>query len=170
MTIEAGVAIPPATLKQMTPAGIEDVELGPLLEGKKVILFGLPGAYTPVCSTQHLPGYVTEADELKAAGVAAIACISVNDPFVMSACSLSARGTELGVGDKGMMLCDPEAAFVKSLGLSLDLSGLGLGDRSKRWSMVVEDGVVSTVNVEESIFDAHASGASNLLASVSVPA
>ena len=73
MTIEAGAAVPPATLKQMTPAGIEDVELGPLLEGKKVILFGLPGAYTPVCSTQHLPGYVAEADELKAAGVAAIA-------------------------------------------------------------------------------------------------
>ena len=163
MAIEAGVAVPPATLKQMTPAGIEDVELGPLLEGRKVILFGLPGAYTPVCSTQHLPGYVAEADELKAAGVAAIACISVNDPFVMSA-----WGKELGVGDKVLMLCDPEAAFVKSLGLSLDLSGLGLGDRSKRWSMVVEDGVVSTVNVEESIFDAHASGAANLLASVSV--
>lgn len=161
MTIEVGAAVPPATLKQMTPAGIEDLDLLPLLKGKKVILFGLPGAYTPVCSTQHLPGFVADADKLKSGGVAAIACISVNDPFVMSA-----WGKEHGVGDKVMMLCDPEAAFTKSLGLSLDLSGLGLGERSKRWSMVVEDGVVATVNVEDSIFDAHVSGAANLLAAV----
>lgn len=161
MTIEVGAAVPPATLKQMTPAGIEDLDLLPLLKGKKVILFGLPGAYTPVCSTQHLPGFVEDADRLKAGGVAAIACISVNDPFVMSA-----WGKEHGVGDRVMMLCDPEAAFTKSLGLSLDLSGLGLGERSKRWSMVVEDGVVATVNVEDSIFDAHVSGAANLLAAV----
>lgn len=163
MAIEVGAAVPPATLKHLTPAGIEDLELSPLLKGKKVILFGLPGAYTPVCSTQHLPGFVEDADRLKAGGVAAIACISVNDPFVMSA-----WGKEHGVGDKVMMLCDPEAAFTKSLGLSLDLSGLGLGERSKRWSMVVEDGVVATVNVEDSIFDAHVSGATNLL--VTVPA
>ncbi len=161
MTIEAGAAVPPATLKQMTAVGIEDLELGQLLEGKKVILFGLPGAYTPVCSTQHLPGFVAEADKLKASGVAAIACIAANDPFV-----LSAWGKEHGVGDKVMMLCDPDAAFTKSLGLSMDLSGLGLGERSKRWSMVVENGVVSTVNVEDSIFDAHVSGAANLLATV----
>ena len=163
MTIEVGAEVPPATLKQMAPAGIEDVDLMPLLKGKKVILFGLPGAYTPVCSTQHLPGFVADADKLKAGGVAAIACISANDPFVMSA-----WGKEHEVGDKVMMLCDPEAAFTKSLGLSLDLSGLGLGERSKRWSMVVEDGVVATVNVEDSIFDAHVSGAANLL--VTVPA
>jgi peroxiredoxin len=161
MTIEAGAAVPSATLKQMTDAGIEDLELGALLEGKKVILFGLPGAYTPVCSTQHLPSFVAEADKLKAGGVAAIACISANDPFVMSA-----WGKEHGVGDKVMMLCDPDAAFTRSLGLSMDLSGLGLGERSKRWSMVVENGVVSTVNVEDSIFDAHVSGAANLLATV----
>jgi peroxiredoxin len=161
MAIEVGTTVPPATLKQMTPAGIEDVELMPLLKGKKIILFGLPGAYTPVCSTQHLPGFVEDADRLKAGGVAAIACISANDPFVMSA-----WGKEHGVGDKVMMLCDPEAAFIKSLGLSLDLSGLGLGERSKRWSMVVEDGVVTTVNVEDSIFYAHVSGSANLLAPV----
>ena len=159
MAIEVGAAVPSATLKHLTPAGIEDLELSPLLKGKKVILFGLPGAYTPVCSTQHLPGFVADADKLKAGGVAAIACIAVNDPFVMSA-----WGKEHEVGDKVMMLCDPEAAFTKSLGLSLDLSGLGLGERSKRWSMVVEDGVVATVNVEDSIFDAHLSGAANLLA------
>ena len=159
MAIEVGAAVPSATLKHLTSAGIEDLELSPLLKGKRVILFGLPGAYTPVCSTQHLPGFVEDADRLKAGGVAAIACISANDPFVMSA-----WGKEHGVGDKVMMLCDPEAAFTKSLGLSLDLSGLGLGERSKRWSMVVEDGVVATVNVEDSIFDAHVSGAANLLA------
>ena len=161
MAIEVGTTVPPATLKQMTPAGIEDVELRPLLKGRRIILFGLPGAYTPVCSMQHLPGFVEDADRLKAEGVAAIACISANDPFVMSA-----WGNEHGVGDKVMMLCDPEAAFIKSLGLSLDLSSLGLGERSKRWSMVVEDGVVATVNVEDSIFDAHVSGAANLLATV----
>lgn len=77
--------MPPATLKHLTSAGIEDLELSPLLKGKKVILFGLPGAYTPVCSTQHLPGFVEDADRLKAGGVAAIACISANDPFMMSA-------------------------------------------------------------------------------------
>ena len=161
MAIEVGAAVPPATLKHLTAAGIENLELSPLLKGKKVILFGLPGAYTPVCSTQHLPGFVADADKLKAGGVAAIACIAVNDPFVMSA-----WGKEHEVGDKVMMLCDPEAAFTRSLGLSLDLSGLGLGERSKRWSMVVEDGVVATVNVEDSIFDAHVSGAANLLATV----
>lgn len=164
MAIEAGAAVPDATLKQMTPSGIKDIELEPLSNGKKVILFGLLGAFTPVCFTQHLPGFVAEADELKAGGVTAIACISVNDPFVMSA-----WGKEHGVGDRVMMLCDPDARFVKSLGLSLGLSGLGLGNRSKRWSMVVEDGVVATVNVEDSIFDAHASGAKNLAASVSAP-
>lgn len=161
MAIEVGSEVPPATLKHLTPAGIEDLELSPLLKGKRVILFGLPGAYTPVCSTQHLPSFVAEADKLKAGGVAAIACIAVNDPFVMSA-----WGKEHEVGDKVMMLCDPGAVFTRSLGLSLDLSGLGLGERSKRWSMVVEDGVVATVNVEDSIFDAHVSGAANLLASV----
>lgn len=161
MVIEVGAAVPPATFKHLTPAGIEDLELSPLLKGKRVVLFGLPGAYTPVCSTQHLPGFVADADKLKAGGVAAIACIAVNDPFVMSA-----WGNEHEVGDKVMMLCDPEAAFTRNLGLSLDLSGLGLGERSRRWSMVVEDGVVVTVNVEDSIFDAHVSGAANLLVTV----
>ena len=161
MSIEAGAAVPPATLKHMTAKGIEDVELASLMEGKKVILFGLPGAYTPVCSTQHLPGFVKEADKLKADGVSAIACIATNDPFVMSA-----WGKEHAVGDKVMMLSDPDAVFTKAIGPSLDLFGLGIGERSKRWSMVVEDGVVSTVNVEESIFDVHVTGAKNLLAAV----
>jgi peroxiredoxin len=160
MTIEVGSSVPSVTLKQMTPDGIQDVDLGSLLSGKKVILFGLPGAYTPVCTAKHLPGYVAEADKLKAEGVAVIACISVNDPFVMQA-----WGAEHGAEGKVLMLCDPEAAFTRSIGMSLDLSGFGLGERSKRYSMVVEDGVVSVVNVEASIFDHEASAASTLLTS-----
>lgn len=161
MTIEIGDTVPSVTLKQMTKDGIADVDLGGLMAGKKVILFGLPGAYTPVCSTQHLPGYVEEADRLKAEGVSVIACISVNDPFVMAA-----WGEQHGVGDKVMMLCDSDATFTRSLGLSLDLSGFGLGERSQRYAMIVEDGVVSTINVEKSIFDHGSSGASALLAPV----
>ena len=159
MAIEIGSAVPPATLKQMTADGIRDVDLGAMLAGKKVILFGLPGAYTPVCTAKHLPGYVEEADSLKAEGVAEIACISVNDPFVMSA-----WGEQHGAEGKVLMLCDPEAAFTKSIGLSLDLSAFGLGERSQRYSMVVEDGVVATINVEKSIFDHESSSASSLLA------
>ena len=161
MAIEAGEAVPPATLKQMTPDGIKDVQLADLLAGKKVILFGLPGAYTPVCSTKHLPGYVAEADKLKSEGIAEIACISVNDPFVMAT-----WGEQNGADGKVLMLCDPEASFTRSLGLSLDLAAFGLGERSQRYSMIVDDGVVTTINVEKSIFDADASGASSLLASV----
>jgi peroxiredoxin len=160
MMIEPGTPLPAATFKQMTPDGIQDVDLKSLVAGKKVILFGLPGAYTPVCTAKHLPGYVAEADKLKAEGVAEIACISVNDPFVMQA-----WGAEHGVEGKVLMLCDPDAAFTRSVGLSLDLSGIGLGERSKRYSMVVEDGVVSALNIESSIFDHEASAASSLLAS-----
>jgi peroxiredoxin len=132
-----------------------------LLAGKKVILFGLPGAYTPVCTAAHLPGYIAEADALKAGGVAEIACVSVNDPFVMSA-----WGKEHGADDKVLMLCDPDASFTRSLGLSLDLAAFGLGERSQRYAMIVEDGVVVTINVEKSIFDHESSAASALLATV----
>ncbi len=162
MGIEVGEAVPAATLKQMTADGIKDLDLKELLSGKKVILFGVPGAYTPVCSTKHLPGYVEEAEKLKAEGVAAIACIAVNDPFVMSA-----WGEQYGVEDKVMMLSDVGAEFTRKLGLELDLSAFGLGERSQRYAMVVEDGIVSKLNVEKSIFDADNSGASSLLASVS---
>jgi peroxiredoxin len=159
MALEKGDTVPDATFKQMTKEGIKDVSLLSLLAGKKVILFGLPGAYTPVCSTQHLPGYVEQADKLKAEGVDTIACISVNDPFVMAT-----WGEQHGAGDKVMMLCDADASFTRSIGLSLDLSAYGLGERSQRYAMVVEDGVVTTINVESSIFDHGSSGAAALLA------
>ncbi len=161
MSIEPGASVPNATLKQMTPEGIKDIELSTLMANRKIILFGLPGAYTPVCSTSHLPGYVAQAEALKAEGTAEIACISVNDPFVMSA-----WGAQHGVEGKVLMLCDPEAVFTRSIGMELDLKHIGLGERSQRYSMVVEDGVVREINVEKSIFDHGASAATSLLAKV----
>ena len=159
MSIDIGQPLPAATLKQMTDDGIKDISVADIVAGRKVILFGLPGAYTPVCTSQHLPGFIEEAENLKADGVAAIACISANDPFVMGA-----WGEQHGADGKVMMLSDPNAAFTRELGLSIDLTDFGLGERSKRWSMVVEDGVVKTLNVEASIFDHGASAASSLLA------
>lgn len=161
MPIQAGSPVPETNLKYMAADGIKDMSTTELLQGKKVILFGLPGAYTPVCSTSHLPGFVEQADKLKSEGVDAIACISVNDPFVMSA-----WGKEHKVEDKVLMLCDPSADLTRALGLDLDLAGIGLGTRSQRYSMVVEDGIVASVNVEGSIFDHEASSASRLRASV----
>ena len=161
MAIGTGDKLPPATLKQMTGDGIEDVSLAEFVAGKKVIIFGLPGAYTPVCSTSHLPGYVAEADKLKAEGTVEIACISVNDPFVMAA-----WGEQQGATGKVTMLCDTDASFTTSIGMDLDLAQLGCGTRSQRYSMVVEDGVVTRINVETSIFDHGASAASSLLAAV----
>ena len=159
MRIERGQSLPSATLKQMTSDGIKDVALHDIVAGKKVIIFGLPGAYTPVCSTSHLPGYVAEAEQLKAEGTAAIACISVNDPFVMGA-----WGEQHGTEGKVMMLCDTDAAFTTSIGMDLDLGEFGCGIRSQRYSMVVEDGVVTSLNVEASIFDHGSSAATSLLA------
>lgn len=161
MPIEAGSPVPNVVLKHMTPDGIKDISTEELLMGKKVILFGLPGAYTPVCSTSHLPGFIEEADKLKAEGIDAIACVSVNDPFVMSA-----WGEAHGAAGKVLMLCDSDAALTTALGLDLDLSGIGLGTRSQRYSMVVEDGIATSVNVEGSIFDHEASSASRLRATV----
>ena len=162
MPIEAGSPVPDVVLRHMTPEGIKPISTGELLAGKKVILFGLPGAYTPVCSTSHLPGFIEEADKLKAEGVDAIACVSVNDPFVMSA-----WGEAHGADGKVLMLCDTSAEFTTALGLDLDLSGIGLGTRSQRYSMVVENGIATSVNVEGSIFDHEASAASRLRASAS---
>jgi peroxiredoxin len=159
MAIAAGERIPNITLKTMTADGIADVNLTDVLADRKVILFGLPGAYTPVCSTQHLPGYVAESDRLKANGVGEIGCISVNDPFVMDA-----WGEAHGAAGKVLMLSDAEATFTRAIGMSLDLSKFGCGERSQRYSLVVENGVVTEVNVEESIFDHEASAATKLLA------
>ena len=148
MPIKVGDPVPAATFKQLSANGITNVDTVTLLKGKKVVLFGLPGAYTPVCSAHHLPGFVAKAAELTAKGIDAIACISVNDPFVMQA-----WGKEHGADGKVMMLADADGAFTRAIGLSFDLPDFGLSGRSERYSMVVEDGVVKTINVEKSVLD-----------------
>ncbi len=161
MAIKIGDRIPSATFKWMgpdSPLDVRDCTSEEIFTGKTVAVFGLPGAYTPVCSEQHLPGFANHADQLAAKGVDTIACISANDPFVMQAWA-----QEHNADDKIMMFCDPKAEFAKSIGLSLDLADFGLGDRSERYSMIVEDGVVKALNVEESILSCEVSSADALL-------
>ncbi|MBT8113012.1 MAG: peroxiredoxin [Gammaproteobacteria bacterium] len=164
MTIKVGDRIPSATFKWMgteSPIGVRSSSSDEIFKGKTVAVFGLPGAYTPVCSAEHLPGFVNHADELKANGVDTIACISVNDPFVMQAWA-----QDHNVSNNVMMLCDPKVEFTNAVGLCLDLSDFGLGDRSERYSMLVEDGVVKALNVEESILSCETSSANALLEQV----
>lgn len=161
MTIKVGDSIPACTFMWMGPDSELDVRKSTsdeIFKGKKVAVFGLPGAYTPVCSADHLPGFVDIAKTLLDKGVDTIACISVNDPFVMDAWSKVHN-----VGDNIMMLCDPTAEFTNAIGLKLDLSDFGLGDRSERYSMMVEDGVITALNVEESILACDISSANALL-------
>jgi glutaredoxin/glutathione-dependent peroxiredoxin len=144
MTIQVGDKIPAATLKSVTPEGPKDISTDELFRGKKVVLFAVPGAFTPACSQRHLPGYVEKAGDLKKKGIDTIACIAVNDPAVMGA-----WGKAQNVGDKVMMLADGSADFARTVGLDIDLGRAGLGIRSKRYSMLVEDGTVKALNVEQ---------------------
>ena len=144
MTIKVGDRIPSATLHHMTADGLAEISTDELFKGKRVALFGLPGAYTRTCSAQHLPGFIANADGLKAKGVDAIACVSVNDAYVMNA-----WGKDQGAGDKVMMLADGAAGFTRALGVDIDLSARGFGVRSKRYSMLVDDGVVTALHLEE---------------------
>ena len=139
-----GDEIPEFKLTHMTGDGPAPITTTELFSGKKVVLFALPGAFTPVCSGQHLPGYLSNADAIKAKGVDTIACLSVNDAFVMDA-----WGKSLGVGDNIVMLADGNAEFTKHLKLDLDASGFGMGVRSQRYSMVIDDRVVKYLNIEE---------------------
>jgi len=143
MTIKVGDKIPSVTLMQMKDGGPKPVSTDELFKGKKVALFALPGAFTPTCSAKHLPGYIQQYEALKAKGVDAIACLSVNDAFVMGA-----WGTQQGAGDKVMMLADGNGDFTRAVGLEMDGSKFGMGKRSQRYSMIVEDGVVKSLNVE----------------------
>jgi peroxiredoxin (alkyl hydroperoxide reductase subunit C) len=144
MTIKVGDKLPSVALSRMTADGPSPITTDELTAGKKVVLFAVPGAFTPTCSAAHLPGFVSNADAIKAKGVDTIACLSVNDPFVMGA-----WGADQGVGDKITMLADGSANFTKEIGMEFDLSGRGLGVRSQRYSMVVEDGVVTELNLDE---------------------
>ncbi len=146
MTIAIGDNLPAATFKTMTPEGLKDVTAAEVLGKGRVALFAVPGAYTPTCHNTHMPSFVKNAEALKARGVATIACVSVNDPFVMGAWGEATGASAAGV----LMLADPAGAFTKAVGLDFDGSGAGLGLRSKRYSMLVDDGVVTMLNVEES--------------------
>ncbi len=143
MAIQEGERIPAATVKHKTAEGIEDISTDELFSGKKVVLFALPGAFTPTCSAKHLPGFVGRADEIKSKGVDTIACLSVNDAFVMEA-----WGRDQDVGDKVLMLADGNGDFSKALGLDLDASGFGMGLRSQRYAMIVDDGVVQKLAID----------------------
>ena len=158
MTIALGDKIPQATLKHMTDDGPAEITGEALFAGKTVVLFGLPGAFTPTCSAKHVPGFVAQAEALKAKGVDSIACLSVNDAFVMGA-----WGKDQGVGDKVLMLADGSADFTKALGLELDLGALGMGLRCKRFAMVVEDGVVKHLAIEASTGGLDVSSAEKIL-------
>lgn len=158
MTIQPGHPLPAARFKQLTATGVVDISTDELLKGKKVALFGLPGAYTPVCSASHLPGYVENANKLRAAGFDTIACVSVNDPFVMDA-----WGKATGADGKVLMLADADGSFTEAIGLAIDLPAFGLMGRSERYSMVVEDGVVAKLEVEKSVLDHDGSSAACML-------
>lgn len=137
MAIQVGEKIPNVTLMTMTDRGPAPVSTEELFKGKKVVLFGVPGAFTPTCSDGHLPGFVQRAADLKAKGVDLIACVAVNDVFVMHA-----WGNARGVGDDVKMLADGNADFARAMGLELDSRGFGMGIRSNRYAAIIEDGVL----------------------------
>jgi peroxiredoxin len=143
MTIKAGDSMPAGTFTHMTKDGPQKITAESLFKEKTVVLFSVPGAFTPTCDAKHLPGFVELADQLKAKGVDTIACTAVNDVFVMNA-----WGKHGGVGDKILMLADGNGEYVKALGLELDATGYGMGNRGKRFALVVKNGVAKSVNVE----------------------
>jgi glutaredoxin/glutathione-dependent peroxiredoxin len=143
MTIRVGDPFPDVTLKSLTPQGMQEISTAELCAGRRVVVFGVPGAFTPTCSDRHLPGFVARAGDLEAAGVDVIACVSVNDAFVMAAWAKSQE-----VGDGVLMLADGNGELCRALGLEVDLSGFGMGLRSRRYAAVVDDGTVELLNVE----------------------
>lgn len=158
MSINVGDKLPSVKVKHLTSEGLQEIDTGELFAGKKIVLFAVPGAFTPTCSQTHLPGYVDQADALKEKGVDQIVCLAVNDPFVMKA-----WGEQHNATDKVFMLPDGNGAFTKAIGLELDGSGAGLGTRSKRFSLVAEDGVVKSLHVEENAGKVEVSGAQTCL-------
>ena len=158
MPIKVGDRLPNATFRVMTPDGPKPKTSDEVFKGKKVVLFAVPGAFTPTCHKNHLPGFLAKADDIKKKGIDAIAVTSVNDPFVQAAWKAATDPN-----DKIEFLADGSADFAKALGLELDASANGLGTRSKRYSMIVDDGVVKSLNVEDAPGKADISGAENLL-------
>jgi peroxiredoxin len=143
MAISVGERIPDVKLMTMTDEGPRPVQSGDVLGKGKVVLFAVPGAFTPTCSDHHLPGFVLRADDLRAKGVDTVACVAVNDPFVMGA-----WGQSQNTGDSVLMLSDGNGTFTAEMGLELDGSGFGLGTRSQRYAAILEDGVITELMVE----------------------
>ena len=161
MTIKAGDKIPSVTFKKITDDGLADISSDDYFKGRKVALFSVPGAFTPTCSAQHVPSFVNQSQALKDKCVSAIACVSVNDAFVMQA-----WGEAQKVGNAVEMLADGNGEFARATGLTLDGTGFGLGERSTRFSMVVEDGTVSHLNVEENPSEMNVSSAEHMLGQI----
>jgi peroxiredoxin len=143
MTIKAGDKMPAGTFKMIGKDGMTDVTTEQLFKGKKVVLFSVPGAFTPTCDAKHLPGFVQHADAIRSKGVDTIACMAVNDAFVMNA-----WGRASNVGEKIMMLADGNGDYARALGLEMDGRGFGMGMRGQRFAIIVKDGVATHVNVE----------------------
>ncbi|WP_173931064.1 peroxiredoxin [Chelativorans sp. Marseille-P2723] len=158
MTISVGQKVPDETIRKATPDGAEELSTADFFSGRKIVLFGVPGAFTPTCSNSHVPGFVENHDAIRARGVDAIAVLAVNDQHVMGAW---ARFT--GAEDKLVFLADGNGTFTRALGLNLDLTAGGLGTRCKRFSMIVEDGIVKELNVEEAPGKVVSSGAARIL-------
>ncbi len=144
MAVKVGDKAPSVKIKTKNAEGVKEVDTGELFAGKKVVLFALPGAFTPTCSAKHLPGFVQKNADLKTKGVDLVACLSVNDAFVMEA-----WGKDQNVGDKVVMLADGNGEFTRAMGLEMDGTGFGMGQRSKRYAMVVDNGVVKSLEVEQ---------------------
>ena len=161
MTIAVGDKLPDATFKVRTPDGLKDITTQELTAARKVILFAVPGAFTPTCHAKHVPSYLEHLDALKAKGVAEVACVAVNDAFVLDAW---AKAT--GADGKITLLSDGNGTFTRAVGLDFDGSGFGLGTRSKRYSMLVDNGVVKALHIEESPGVMEVSGADRLLATL----
>ena len=143
MAVQVGDSIPEVNLKILGEKGPQDVSTSEIFLGKKVVMFAVPGAFTPTCSAAHLPGYVANSDKIKGKGVDTIVCVSVNDPFVMDAWGKGQNA------DAIMMAADPEGELANAMGTELDGSGFGLGKRSSRYSLVAEDGKITVLNLEE---------------------
>ena len=143
MTVQVGDKAPTGQFHVMNEDGPGSLSTDELFSGKKVVVFSVPGAFTPTCSKEHLPGFIDKADTIKAKGVDTIACMAVNDVFVMDA-----WGNSAGVGDKVLMLADGNGTYAAALGLELDVSGFGLGTRGQRFALVVEDGTITQLHVE----------------------
>jgi glutaredoxin/glutathione-dependent peroxiredoxin len=161
MAIQVGDKIPATTFRYVSAEGPKEMSSDELFRGKKVVLFAVPGAFTPTCHLKHLPGFIDKADAFKKKGVNTVACVAVNDPFVLDAWAKATGGM-----GKVLFLSDGNGEFTKKIGLDFDGSGIGLGTRSKRYAMLVDDGVVKALNIEDSPGVADVSTAEKLLAAL----